>query len=397
MSKHEHFSFQKRFTTRLLALLIVFFCASCMIFVTPSPSYAAGEKVCECTNTYTDGSVRTERGTSVLIFGDINGCYCGGVTNIAKSFINILTAGVTVIGTIGIIWSGFLYMTARDNEGQMATAKRRILQTVIGLVAFGLFDVVMNLMLPGGGASTMPTVASSKSKLVDGDDLVIHVEKPASSGTSSQPSTRPSSQSSSGQSSQSSLKPPSGSDCGSYGVGKGTVYYRQCGASYSNTQWKGGEKHNAQICTSACPMIAILNATIRVTNCKLTPEMFRNHMKAYTNNFTDRKGLFASDGNWSNKGTQIMQHYASYYKVNFKSINKSRVKAALQAGHAVIALGRRGDDDSNKIFSKNGHYVAFVDISGNTVYVKNAAAKGLDKVSFDFATKHAVSYWEVSK
>jgi hypothetical protein len=144
-------------------------------------------------------------------------------------------------------------------------------------------------------------------------------------------------------------------------------------------------------------MIAILNATIKVTNCKLTPKMFADNMKSFTNNFTNRKGIFSSDGNWSNLGEPIMKHYASDYKVKFKRINKGSVKSALAAGHAVIARGARGSDDSNKVFSRNGHFVAFVGINGNTISVKNPASSSFGSVSFEKATAHATDYWEVSK
>lgn len=144
-------------------------------------------------------------------------------------------------------------------------------------------------------------------------------------------------------------------------------------------------------------MITILNATIKVTNCKLTPRMFADNMKNFTNNFTSRKGIFSNDGDWSNLGEPIMKHYANDYKVIFKRISKGSVKSALAAGHAVIARGARGSDDSNKVFSKNGHFVAFVSISGNTVSVKNPASSSFGSVSFESATKHATDYWEVSK
>ena len=150
--------------------------------------------------------------------------------------------------------------------------------------------------------------------------------------------------------------PPSGTSCSDYGVGSGTTYHTQYNDS---TQWKGGSCPNCTIANSGCPMVAILNAIIRVTNCKLTKQMFAKHMKEYTNNFTSRKGLFNSDSSWSNKGGDIVNHYANYYKVNIKEISKSRVKAALEAGHAVVARGQ-SSNDNNRVFSSGGHYVAFV-------------------------------------
>ena len=144
-------------------------------------------------------------------------------------------------------------------------------------------------------------------------------------------------------------------------------------------------------------MIASLNAIIRVTNCKLTPRMFADNMKSYTKNFTIRQGLFHDNDNWSNDGAAIIAHYMNDYKVNYKSIEKSGIKPALQAGHAVIALGARYSNDTPKVFSKNGHYVAFVGMSGDNIIIKNPASSEYSNVSFTTATTYGLSYWEVWK
>lgn len=76
-----------------------------------------------------------------------------GILEIIHLVVRILVAGVAVVGTIGIIWCGFLILSSRDNEGQVATAKRRLLEIVIGLVIFGLAGLLVELFLPGGDTS----------------------------------------------------------------------------------------------------------------------------------------------------------------------------------------------------------------------------------------------------
>lgn len=77
----------------------------------------------------------------------------GGIMAIVKMVVNIMTAGVIVAGTIGIIWTGFLILSARDNEAQVAQAKKRLIDIVIGMVVFGLAGLLIGLILPGGNQS----------------------------------------------------------------------------------------------------------------------------------------------------------------------------------------------------------------------------------------------------
>ena len=71
-----------------------------------------------------------------------------GIANIVEMIVTVLTGAVVVAGTIGIIICGFLWMTARDNEAQVAKAKKRILDIVIGIVAWVLLALIANLFIP---------------------------------------------------------------------------------------------------------------------------------------------------------------------------------------------------------------------------------------------------------
>lgn len=84
--------------------------------------------------------------TSILPSSWCNGE--GGITNIVTLVITILTGAVVVAGTIGIIFCGFIWMTARENEAQVAKAKKRMLEIVIGLVAWVLLALLANLFIP---------------------------------------------------------------------------------------------------------------------------------------------------------------------------------------------------------------------------------------------------------
>lgn len=362
---------------------------------------------------------------SMPVFADDDKCaillnaFCDGdLGGLLASIVNILTAGIVVAGTIGIIWAGRIILTARDNQADIEKAKKRISQIVLGFGAWAVAYAGASFFIPGFYSSlTSPDISGLFFKREEFKDLEeLSQISPdydygpgatTSPGSSVPPVSTPSDPDSSAPTpsdptpsnptpsdpTPSTPTPPSGSSCSDYGVGSGTTYYTQY---QDSTQWKGGTCPNCTIAKSGCPMVAILNAIIRVTNCKLTKKMFADHMKSYTNNFTKRQGLFSNNSEWSNNGPAIVKHYANHYKVKIKEISKSQVKDALKAGHGVVARGQ-SSSDSNRVFSSGGHYVAFVGISGNTVDVKNPARSAFSKVSFETATAYASQYWEISK
>ena len=77
------------------------------------------------------------------------------IITIIKFVISVISIGVTVLGTIGLIYSGYLLMTARDNTAQVEKAKKRILEVVIGLVAWALFALLITLFLPDGSGDML--------------------------------------------------------------------------------------------------------------------------------------------------------------------------------------------------------------------------------------------------
>ncbi len=91
-----------------------------------------------------------------LIDCDVGGT--GMIYTVVNTIINILTASVGVIATIGIIWCGFLILTAKDDQSRVATAKKRLFEIFVGIAVWGLFWVLLELFIPGGALST--TLAS---------------------------------------------------------------------------------------------------------------------------------------------------------------------------------------------------------------------------------------------
>ena len=95
-----------------------------------------------------------ENGVETSVLGG-EGCYEVGnegeaIYDILELVVNVLTFGVGAAGVLGIVISGVQYMTAGGNETQMTKAKNRIVEVIIGLVAYSVMYVFLQWLIPGG-------------------------------------------------------------------------------------------------------------------------------------------------------------------------------------------------------------------------------------------------------
>ena len=89
------------------------------------------------------------------LFGE----YCddgsgSGIFFILNIVLTVLTFGVGIAGTIGIVIAGIQYASAKDNEQQVAKAKMRIFQIVIGMVIWAVLYVALKWLIPGFGSNS---------------------------------------------------------------------------------------------------------------------------------------------------------------------------------------------------------------------------------------------------
>ena len=73
-----------------------------------------------------------------------------GIKSVMNLFLNIITGGLFLAATIGIIMCGARIITARDDPAQVAKARKRIIEIVVGIIAWVLIDVLVQLILPSG-------------------------------------------------------------------------------------------------------------------------------------------------------------------------------------------------------------------------------------------------------
>lgn len=73
-----------------------------------------------------------------------------GIFAILGMVLNILTFGAGIAATAGFIFCGYQYMTSKNEPAVIAKIKTRILNIVIGLLAYAMFWAIIALLLPGG-------------------------------------------------------------------------------------------------------------------------------------------------------------------------------------------------------------------------------------------------------
>ena len=90
--------------------------------------------------------------TSIL--GGESGCSCdesgdgSEVKRLLALIVDIMTIGVGILGVLGITVVGIQYLTAGGSEEKTRKAKRRLLEIVIGLVAYVLIYALLKWLIP---------------------------------------------------------------------------------------------------------------------------------------------------------------------------------------------------------------------------------------------------------
>ena len=96
-----------------------------------------------------DPSDHSDCATILKAFCPQDGDNGQALINLFKFVINLLAAGVVIAGAVGIVICAIMWLTARDNEAQVAKAKQRLLEVVIGMIIFIMIDAIINLLLGG--------------------------------------------------------------------------------------------------------------------------------------------------------------------------------------------------------------------------------------------------------
>ena len=67
-----------------------------------------------------------------------------------KNILKFLAGGIGLAVVGGIVYGGYMYITARANAGQVEKAKVVIINSVIGLILFIFMFAILQFLIPGG-------------------------------------------------------------------------------------------------------------------------------------------------------------------------------------------------------------------------------------------------------
>jgi hypothetical protein len=134
----------KKITSLLFGTVLA---VTLMFGFSPPVSAQTGEKTVKC-------------GTDQVAIGvAINGSNCvdKGTTvedNIIvvwlSSIIKFLTVGVGIAATGGVVYGGFLYLTAQGNASKTQKGVATIINALIGVALYALAFAIINFIVPGG-------------------------------------------------------------------------------------------------------------------------------------------------------------------------------------------------------------------------------------------------------
>ena len=96
-----------------------------------------------------DGGEGTTVNTSILD-GSKVGKNGEGIFYILNIVLTIMTFGVGILATIGIVIAGYVYLTAKDDASKIQKAKERLIQIVIGMGLYAMLWTLLQFLLPGG-------------------------------------------------------------------------------------------------------------------------------------------------------------------------------------------------------------------------------------------------------
>lgn len=88
--------------------------------------------------------------TNIIGGGQVDVADGQGIYAILRLIVTILTYGLGVAATIGVVIAGVMYLTAKDSPDKVAAAKKRLIEVVLGLVAWAMMAAVLNWLIPGG-------------------------------------------------------------------------------------------------------------------------------------------------------------------------------------------------------------------------------------------------------
>ena len=139
---------------RKIALALTALVLGVATIATPAPAMASDGPSQHSETTHTDGTAKT----AILKSCAKDDGKGGGILCLLREGLDILSWIVGALGFAALVFVGFQYLTAGDNEEQIKKAKRRIVEIVIGVALFLLANVIVQWL-----TGTDPNASNSGS------------------------------------------------------------------------------------------------------------------------------------------------------------------------------------------------------------------------------------------
>ena len=68
---------------------------------------------------------------------------------VLKLVVTVLSYGIGILGTIGVVITGIQYISSQGDPPKMTKAKNRLIQIVIGLVVYAVMFAALKFLVPG--------------------------------------------------------------------------------------------------------------------------------------------------------------------------------------------------------------------------------------------------------
>jgi hypothetical protein len=139
---------------RKIALALTALVLGVATIAMPAPAMASDGPSQHSETTHTDGTAKT----AILKSCAKDDGKGGGILCLLRQGLDILSWIVGALGFAALVFVGFQYLTAGDNEEQIKKAKRRIVEIVIGVALFLLANVIVQWL-----TGTDPNASNSGS------------------------------------------------------------------------------------------------------------------------------------------------------------------------------------------------------------------------------------------
>lgn len=103
---------------------------------------------------------------TVILTGCQDNGHGEGIYCILTLVVNILSVAIGALGVLGIVITGVQYVTAGGSEEKMKKAKKRLIEIIIGLVAYVIGYAVLSWLMPNFSTEQIKQTSSINISLI---------------------------------------------------------------------------------------------------------------------------------------------------------------------------------------------------------------------------------------